>query len=93
MDRIARGLALASLAMIATACTDRIDIPSLETRLAQDLEAQYQTSFTVTCPDDVEVGKGKDFRCSASGEDGTSLTLQMTQVDDHASVTYEIVEG
>ena len=93
MDRIARGLALASLAVLATACTDRIDIPSLETRLAQDLQAQYQTSFTVACPDDVEVGTGKDFRCTATGDDGTSLTLQMKQVDDHATVTYEIVEG
>jgi Domain of unknown function (DUF4333) len=91
--RFARGFALASLALIATACTDRIDVPGLESRLAADLQAQYSTSFTVSCPDDVEVGKGNDFECAAEGEDGTTLTLQMTQVDDEASVTYEIVEG
>lgn len=93
MKRIASGLALASLTVIATACTDRIDIPGLETRLAQDLRAEYQTAFTVSCPDDVEVGKDNNFECTAEGEDGTSVTLQMTQVDDRASVTYEIVEG
>jgi uncharacterized protein DUF4333 len=93
VKRIARGLAVATLGLIATACTDRIDIPGLETRLAQDLQAQYRTVFTVSCPDDVEVGTGKNFECTAEGEDGTTLTLQMTQVDDHASVTYEIVEG
>jgi hypothetical protein len=47
----------------------------------------------VSCPDDVEVGRGNDFACSAEGADGTTLTLRMTQVDDEASVTYEIVEG
>jgi hypothetical protein len=93
VDRIARGLALASLLLVASACSDRIDVPGLEARLAEDLQAQYETTFDVSCPDDVDVGKGNDFRCTATGRDGTSLTLQMTQVDDHASVTYEIVEG
>ena len=93
MHRVARVFAFASLAVIATACTDRIDVPGLEERLAQDLRAQYETSFTVSCPDQIDVGKGNDFRCTAEGDDGTTLTLQMTQVDDHASVTYEIVEG
>ena len=93
MNRKARWLALAALAMAAAACTDRIDVPGLETRVAQDLRSQYETAFTVSCPDDIEVGKGKNFECTAEGEDGTTLTLRMTQVDDEASVTYEIVEG
>ena len=93
MNRIARGLGVATLALVSAACTDHIDVPALETRLGQDLEAQYPTAFTVTCPDDVEVGTGRDFTCTARGDDGTALTLRMTQVDDHASVTYEIVEG
>ncbi len=93
MNRIARGLALASLMLVAAACRDRIDVADLETRVAQDLRTQYQTTFDVACPDDVEVGKGTDFECTATGADGTSLTLRMTQVDDQASVTYDIVEG
>ena len=93
MERIARGLALASLAVVAAACTDRIDMPGLESRLAQDLQAEYETIFAVTCPEEDEVGKGKNFDCTAVGYDGTTVTLQLTQVDDRASVTYEIVEG
>jgi hypothetical protein len=93
VDRIGRELAVASLLLVSSSCSDRIDVPGLEARLAEDLHAQYETTFHVSCPDDVEVGKGKDFRCTATGVDGTSLTLQMTQVDDQASVTYEIVEG
>ena len=94
MNRIARGLALASLTLLAAACRDRIDVADLETRVAEDLRTQYETTtFEVSCPDDVEVGKGTDFECTATGADGTSLTLRMTQVDDQASVTYEIVEG
>ena len=93
MHRVALGFAFASLAVATTACADHIDVPGLQERLAQDLRTQYQTTFTVSCPDQIEVGKGNDFRCTAEGEDGTTLTLQMTQVDDQASVTYEIVEG
>jgi hypothetical protein len=93
VERIARGLALASLTVAAAACTDRIDMPGLESRLAQDLQAEYETIFAVSCPDEVEVGKGKNFECTAVGDDGTTLTVQLTQVDDRASVTYEIVEG
>ena len=81
------------MALATTGCTDRIDVPGLETRLAQDLRAEYDTAFTVSCPEDVEVGKGRNFRCTAEGADGTTLTLQMTQVDDAASITYEIAES
>ena len=93
MNRNARWLALVPLLLLGSACTDRIDVPGLETRVAQDLRSQYETAFSVSCPDDIEVGKGKNFECTARGEDGTTLTLRMTQVDDRASVTYEIVEG
>ena len=93
MNRNARWLALVPLSLLGSACTDRIDVPGLETRVAQDLRSQYETAFSVSCPDDIEVGKGKNFECTARAEDGTTLTLRMTQVDDRASVTYEIVEG
>jgi len=86
-------LALVPLLLLGSACTDRIDVPGLEARVAQDLRSQYETSFTVSCPDDVEVGQGRNFECTARGADGTTMTLRMTQVDDQASVTYEIVEG
>ena len=92
-NRILRGLAVGALAIVATACTARLDVPGLEARLRQELRARYDTTFTVACPDDIEVGRGNDFECTADGEDGTTLTLRMTQVDDQASVTYEIVEG
>lgn len=93
LNGIARGVAVASLALAATGCTDRIDVPGLEARLAQDLRSEYDMAFTVACPDDVEVGKGKNFRCTAEAADGTTLVLDMTQIDDEASITYEIVEG
>jgi hypothetical protein len=91
--RIRRAAGLAAVAVLAVGCSRSIDVPDLEQRLGGDLQKELNIAYTVDCPDDVEAEKGNDFVCSAEGEDGTELTLQITQTDDDASVTYEIVEG
>ena len=91
--RVRRAIGLAAVALVTVGCSASIDVPDLEGRIAGDLRDEFNVSYTVTCPDGVEAEEGNDFACSADGEDGTELTLQITQTDDDASVTYEIVEG
>jgi uncharacterized protein DUF4333 len=91
--RVRRAVGLAAVAVLAVGCSKSIDVPDLEQRLAGELQAELNIAYTVNCPDEVEAKKGNDFVCSAKGEDGTDLTLRITQTDDNASVTYEIVEG
>jgi hypothetical protein len=84
---------LAAVALLAVGCSRSLDASGLERGLAGDLTDEFDTSYTVNCPDAVTAEKGNGFLCSAQGEDGTELMLQITQTDDDASVTYEIVEG
>jgi hypothetical protein len=91
--RVRHAVGLAAVATLTVSCSASIDVPDLEGRIAGDLRDEFNVSYTVSCPGDVEAKQGNDFVCSADGEDGTELTLQITQTDDDASVTYEIVEG
>jgi hypothetical protein len=90
---VRRAAGFAAVAVLAVGCTRSIDVSDLEERLAGDLRDELDVAYTVRCPEDVEARKGNDFVCSAEGEDGSELTLRLTQTDDDASVTYEIVEG
>jgi hypothetical protein len=84
---------LAAVAVLAVGCSRSIETSGLERALAGDLADEFDTAYTVNCPHEMTEEDGDDILCSARGEDGTELMLQITQTDEDASVTYEIVEG
>jgi hypothetical protein len=90
---VRRGIGVGALTLGATACAHPLDVADLQRQLGADLREQLAVRYVVACPRDVPAGVGKRFRCTATGGDGTVLTLEITQTDEQASVTYDIVEG
>lgn len=64
-----------------------LNIGAIEEQIAQSLERLGGIDIRVTCPDDVEVGKGKKFECLATSERG-ELTFVVEQTDDFGNVTF-----
>ena len=91
--KVRRAVGLAAVGVLAGGCARSVDVPDLERRLSGDLRDEFDTAYAVDCPDAVALAARIGFACSARGEDGTVLTLQITTTGHDASVTYEIVEG
>jgi hypothetical protein len=90
--RLVRVAAVAALALVMAGCTRTLDKQSLEAQLATDLQSNGST-YTVACPDGVKAQAGGTFQCTATGPDGTSLALTVTQTDDQGNVTWEVTGG
>ncbi len=71
-----------------TARRAELDMDAIEAQISAPLEQLGNLPIEVTCPDDVEVGKGKTFECVASSERG-ELTMIVTQTDDFGNITFE----
>lgn len=63
----------------------------LERRLSRDLvETLGVPGIRVSCPSDVEIRRGDTFVCVATAPNGDRLRIEVTQVDDDGSVTWEL---
>lgn len=83
--------ALLTLAVLLAACQGpRLDPETLEREIETGLEAQaVGVDVTlVDCPDDVEPRVGDVFACRAESADGTTATIEVTQVDDEGNVEW-----
>jgi hypothetical protein len=95
---VRKGTLLLVVAMLAIAggCTrtKTLDGPGLDQAIATNLSKELNVQgFTVACPDDVPAEAGGTFQCTATNPDGTQITLQVTQTDDHGTVNYEVAGG
>ena len=91
--RFVRTVGMLALALAAVACSKTLDMTELEGSLKDQLETQLDvTGLTVDCPDDVEAKAGDTFRCTATGTDGSEVTIEVTQTDDQGNLTWEIVD-
>ena len=82
---------LASLALVG-ACnrTKTLDANGLEEKLRSQVEQQLGAlGITVVCPDDEPAQAGAIFQCSATSAEGKTITIQVTQTDDHGNVTWK----
>jgi len=80
------------LALVATGCSKRLDIDSLEPQLANQLSSQLKTTaITVDCPNDVGAEAGATFDCTATISGADTLTVRVTQKDASGTVTWAIV--
>jgi uncharacterized protein DUF4333 len=75
--------------LVLPACTATLDTQKLEDQIAQGLDEQLGTTgTTVDCPDDIEAKAGDEFECTATGSDGTTAKIQVTQNDDQGNVSW-----
>lgn len=93
-SRFVRSVGVVALVLAAAACSKTLDTTELEGSLKDQLETQLDvTGLTVECPDDIEAKAGDTFRCTATGTDGSTATIEVTQTDDEGNLTWEIVDA
>jgi hypothetical protein len=82
---------LASLALVGGCSRTRtLDANGLEETLGPKIEQQLGAhGITVACPDDEAAKAGATFQCTATSAAGTTLTIEVTQIDDHGNVTWK----
>jgi hypothetical protein len=90
--RLVRVAAVAAMALLAVGCTRTLDKQGLEAQLAGDLQSSG-TDYMVRCPDGVKAEAGATFQCTATGPDGATLSITVTQTDDQGNVTWEVTDG
>lgn len=87
-------LLVAVLVLSGAACARTLDRQSLEADLTSQVSSELDDeSITVECPDDVEVEAGAVFECVATGPDGATLTVEVTQRDDEGNVEWRLVDA
>ncbi len=91
---LVRAVGVLVLVLAAAACSKTLDSTELEGTLKDQLETQLEvTGLTVECPDDIEAKAGDTFECTASGSDGSTATVSVTQTDDEGNLTWEITDA
>jgi len=83
-------------AMMLAACGEDIlvvDNVAAEEFAAQEVQRELGGPVeSVSCPDDVEVEKGKEFECEAEDADGATATITMRIERDNGDFSYVGVE-
>jgi hypothetical protein len=93
-SRFVRSVGVVALVLATAACPKSLDTTGLEGTLRDQLETELDvTGLTVECPDDIDVKAGDTFRCTATGPDDGSLTIEVTQTDDEGHLTWEFVDA
>lgn len=88
----ARHLVPLLLAALAVACGPTLDAAGLEEQLSAELHDRFPDStWQVSCPDDVQPEAGGTFTCTATDDGGGSVDLEITQDDGEGRVTWRIV--
>ena len=83
------GLGAAALAACGEA---HIDDGKAETAIQRDLTRRTGIVVrSVSCPDDVKVKRGGQFRCEAIARNGDRAQVLVTQRDDDGTVAWRVV--
>jgi hypothetical protein len=91
---------LAGVVILATsglsACSFSVgglDMNKLKEAITTGVEAQTGVEITsIDCPPNRDVEEGDTFDCTATIEDGNSLTIKVTQTDDQGNINWEVVD-
>ena len=88
-------IVLASLALVgACSRTRTLDANALEETLRAKIEQQLGAhGINVVCPDDERAQAGAIFQCTATSAEGKTITIEVTQTDDHGNVTYKATKA
>jgi hypothetical protein len=90
MRRLLAAVAVAPAALAVVGCAKKIDTDKAEQSIKAGLESKSRgaTIASVTCPNDVDVQKGKRFDCTVKGTNGKTAIVTVLQTDDKGNVTY-----
>lgn len=92
MKRLLAPAALAAATVLLLAgCSSTIDAASLETQVQDGLAEQVGGTWTVDCPDSMEIQAGLTAECLATKDDGQTLNVNVTQDDDQGNVTWKVI--
>jgi hypothetical protein len=75
----------------ASGCGRTIDTKKAERSIKAGLESRTngRTAIaSVSCPDGIDVKKGKRFDCTVKGTNGKTATVTVVQTDGNGNVTY-----
>jgi hypothetical protein len=86
---------LASLVLVGGCTrTKTLDAQQLDQKIASDMKDNLDMhGVTVSCPDDVPAEAGRTFGCNATSADGRTITIEVTQTDDHGNVTWKATKA
>lgn len=90
MKRLIAPAALALAALTLAGCSSSIDVADLETKVQDGLAEQVGGTWTVECPDSMEVQAGLTTNCMATSDTGETVEVNITQDDDQGNVTWEV---
>ena len=93
MRRMLISAAVLLLVVSATGCSTlfpkKLDVDGLETQIANQLNADLDTTgITVSCPDDVKAKAGDEFDCTATVPAAGTITYRVKQTDDDGHITF-----
>ena len=70
-----------------------INIVRLEETIGAGLADQLGVAIaSVECPDDMVLGTGNDFECTATAQEGDTGVVTVTQHDDAGNITWKLEE-
>lgn len=94
-----RGVTLAScavlVALVLGACAKTLDSGELEDELTTQLSEEAGVNpddVSVSCPDDIEAEKGKEFDCTLTAPNGDEVTVVVTLTNDDGGFEAEVPE-
>jgi hypothetical protein len=91
MTRIRTALVLAAASVLVLAgCSSSINVADLETQVQDGLAEQLGGTWTVECPDSMEIQAGLTTNCMATSDTGESINVDITQDDDQGNVTWKV---
>ena len=79
-----------SAALLISGCSSTINVDQLEQKVQDGLAEQLGGTWTVTCPDSMEVQAGLTTDCMATSDAGQTVDVNITQDDDQGNVTWEV---
>jgi hypothetical protein len=91
--RLAAHIVLAAVAVASCGDGDRLDTAEIERGIRREIQRDNPGTrvVEVTCPEEVERGKGIVFKCMVRGsKEGELAEATVTQVDDEGNVRYVV---
>lgn len=89
MKRLVAPVVVLAAAALLAGCSKSLDGSSIESQIADGLSSQAGGTWTVSCPSDIPAEQGATFTCTATGADGTTSTITVTQDDADGNVTWK----
>ena len=91
--RILRSAAIGTLLLATTllagcSTSSNLDNAALQEKIASGISEQVGGEWTVVCPADQPIKQGATFDCTATGADGTTTAITVTQDDDQGNISW-----